>query len=340
MALCSDLEFEDEQADIAHSALQAPQSHGAHLPVSSALAVASNDENTPPGSSRSDAPALPATPADSRNSVQARGTPLRPVQPAMGQQNPPTPSVLGQVSSPSPIGPEDSMASISSSAADDNIASDKQYAIQACNRLRVPDEERLFIVDAAGLPVKRLLITMLCKVTANQHDSTDQAITTYLKGKNYKQHVKGRMEAMLLSGNIAAYKTDMMQRCIQLKLIDYEELVNNHQAKDDLFWDWIDTQLKERRDKYQHHSNPQDRAAAISRIFELMLQKHVTMFPAEAPETQTMSPWQQDILRSLDELEKYSGTELVDAVRPDIIDKESAIQSLNEAIHLEEQETE
>ncbi|TFY80679.1 hypothetical protein EWM64_g3331 [Hericium alpestre] len=125
---------------------------------------------------------------------------------------------------------------------------------------------------------------------------------------------------------------------VQFKLVDYQEMVNKREAKDDLFWDWIDTQLKERHDKYQSMvlELPQ-RAVAISRVFELTLKKHITMFPAPIPVLQAMSPWQTEILKSIDELEKYSGQDLTSVSDSEGIDKESAIQALTEEIQLEEE---
>ncbi|TFY74770.1 hypothetical protein EWM64_g9242 [Hericium alpestre] len=75
----------------------------------------------------------------------------------------------------------------------------------------------------------------------------------------------------------------------------------------------------------------------ISRIFELTLEKHIYMFPAATPALQAMSPWQTEILRSIDELEKYSGQDLLNVVDPEIIDRESTVQALTKEIEHEEE---
>ncbi|TFY82017.1 hypothetical protein EWM64_g1993 [Hericium alpestre] len=97
-------------------------------------------------------------------------------------------------------------------------------------------------------------------------------------------------------------------------------------------------QLKERRDKYQSSvPDPKQKVMMISRVFELTLKKHITMFPAATPALQAMLPWQTEILRSIDELEKYSGQDLINVVDPEVIDRESAIQALTEEIEHEKE---
>ncbi|KAJ7476790.1 hypothetical protein FB451DRAFT_1366381 [Mycena latifolia] len=96
---------------------------------------------------------------------------------------------------------------------------------------------------------------------------------------------------------------------VQMKLIDYK----TGKRKDDEFWDYIDKELSDRRAKTL--TLPlQNRAAFSSYIFEEALKNHLQRCkPKKKKKSRTQLPnWQQEISRTVEEMEGYTLEELAE----------------------------
>ncbi|KAJ7118419.1 hypothetical protein C8R43DRAFT_1137352 [Mycena crocata] len=114
---------------------------------------------------------------------------------------------------------------------------------------------------------------------------------------------------------------DIWARCawLQMKLVDYEVL-----GKHDEFWDHIDTELANHRERALEQPADQ-RPAFTSFLFEETLKTHLRLCPATAKNRKKSSTrlpaWQVAISRAVIEMEMYSQEELAGEGDDDVDDE-------------------
>ncbi|KAF7980222.1 hypothetical protein HWV62_39335 [Athelia sp. TMB] len=115
---------------------------------------------------------------------------------------------------------------------------------------------------------------------------------------------------------------------IHFKLADFVDVAANTETKwaDKDFWDWLDAELGEIRDKYADHEPPlapAEQARKISKIFARALEEHTKKFPAvKKPMSRALPAWQEDLSRAVIEMESYSQGELGEAAQGEDSDEE------------------
>ncbi|KZP03199.1 hypothetical protein FIBSPDRAFT_969225 [Athelia psychrophila] len=121
---------------------------------------------------------------------------------------------------------------------------------------------------------------------------------------------------------------------VQMKLIDFCELVENKQQDDDKFWDWLDSELAALREQYEAEE-PVTRAQSINLFFSATLLIHRRLRPAvktvRSGTRRTIPAWQVAISEVVEDMESY---EIQD---PD--GDASQLPNGQEGMHSEDQET-